>query len=215
MIESATGLILRTRPLTETSLIIHWLTPNFGRIATVAKGARRHKSPFAGKLDLFYLADFSFSRSRNSDLHNLREVSLRETHNPIRADILKLQQAAYATNFIVQATETETPLPNVFELLQKFLRQLCKQKPSGQIIFAFELKLLRELGMEPDWGQPNLTAGIKKIAVILSQKEFAAGDNLKLTKAQIAELRQFLHGFLIFHLGKLLRGRAAALADEI
>jgi DNA repair protein RecO (recombination protein O) len=215
MIESATGLILRTRPLTETSLIIHWLTPNFGRIATVAKGARRHKSPFAGKLDLFYLADFSFSRSRNSDLHNLREVSLRETHNPIRADILKLQQAAYATNFIVQATETETPLPNVFELLQKFLRQLCKQKSSRQIIFAFELKLLRELGLEPDWAQANLTAGIKKIAVILSQKEFAAGDNLKLTKAQIAELRQFLHGFLIFHLGKLLRGRAAALADEI
>ena len=64
MTESATGIILRTRPLTETSLIVHWLTPNFGRIATVAKGARRPKSPFAGKLDLFYVADFSFSRSR-------------------------------------------------------------------------------------------------------------------------------------------------------
>ena len=46
MIESATGMILRTRPLTETSLIVHWLTPDFGRIATVAKGARRPKSPF-------------------------------------------------------------------------------------------------------------------------------------------------------------------------
>ena len=41
MIQNATGLILRTRPLTETSLIVHWLTPDFGRIATVAKGARR------------------------------------------------------------------------------------------------------------------------------------------------------------------------------
>lgn len=215
MIESAHGIILRTRLLTETSLIVHWLTPNFGRIATVAKGARRHKSPFAGKLDLFYLADFSFSRSRSSDLHNLREVSLCETHSPIRADILKLQQAAYAANFIVQATETETPLPAVYELFQKFLRRLCKQKSSGQIIFAFELKLLRELGLEPDWAQANLTAGTKKITTILSQKEFAAGDNLKLTKSQIAELRQFLHGFLIFHLGKLPRGRAAALVDEI
>ena len=53
MIESATGLILRIRPLTETSLIVHWLTPEFGRVATVAKGARRPKSPFAGKLDIF------------------------------------------------------------------------------------------------------------------------------------------------------------------
>ncbi len=67
MIESATGLIVRTRPLTETSLIVHWLTPDFGRIATAAKGARRAQSPFHGKLDLLYLADFSFSRSRRSD----------------------------------------------------------------------------------------------------------------------------------------------------
>jgi DNA repair protein RecO (recombination protein O) len=87
MIETATGLILRTRPLTETSLIVHWLTPELGRIATVAKGARRTKSPFAGKLDLFYAADFSFSRSRRSDLHTLREVKLNETHGAIRADI--------------------------------------------------------------------------------------------------------------------------------
>ena len=83
MIETATGLVLRTRPLTETSLIVHWLTPGLGRLATVAKGARRPKSPFRGKLDLFYLADFSFSRSRRSELHTLREVSLRETHSAL------------------------------------------------------------------------------------------------------------------------------------
>src|SRR5260221_12786141 len=52
MTESATGLILRTRPLTETSLIGHWLTPDFGRIATVAKGTRMPKSPFAEHLEL-------------------------------------------------------------------------------------------------------------------------------------------------------------------
>ena len=82
--ESSHGIILRTRPLTETSLIIHWLTPSLGRVATVAKGARRSKSPFAGKLDLFYEAAFSFSRSRHSELHNLREVKLCQTHGAIR-----------------------------------------------------------------------------------------------------------------------------------
>jgi DNA repair protein RecO (recombination protein O) len=212
MIETATGIILRTRPLTETSLIVHWLTPNFGRIATVAKGAQRYKSSFLGKLDLFYLADFSFSRSRSSDLHNLRETGLRETHGAIREDILKLQQAAYAANFIVQATETDTPLPAVYELMREFLGCLCRKKAAPQIIFAFELKLLRELGLEPDRAKASLAAGTKKIAAVLSEKDFSA-VNLKLTKAQIAELRQFLHGFLIFHLGRLPGGRAAALAD--
>jgi DNA repair protein RecO (recombination protein O) len=214
MTESARGLILRTRPLTETSLIVHWLTPEFGRIATVAKGARRVKSPFLGKLDLFYLADFSFSRSRRSDLHVLREVSLRETHGAIRQDIFKLRHAAYATAFIEQATETETPLPTVYELLREFLDCLCKEKTAPQIIFAFELKLLRELGLEPNLAETNLAAGTKKIAEILAQKDWTTALRLKLTAAQTVELRQFLHGFLIFHLGRLPKGRAAALAAE-
>jgi DNA repair protein RecO (recombination protein O) len=215
MIESATGLILRTRLLTETSLIVHWLTPTFGRIATVAKGARRPKSPFLGKLDLFYEADFSFNRSRRSDLHILREVSLRETHQPIRVDILRLHQAAYASAFVEQATEMETPLQNVFELFLEFLKRLCETKTPAQIIFAFELKSLRELGLEPNWPETNLLAGTKKIAAILARKNFAAAENLKMTKAQVEELRQFLHGFLIFHLGKLPKGRARALAETI
>jgi DNA repair protein RecO (recombination protein O) len=215
MIESTRGIILRTRPLTETSLISHWLTPDFGRIATVAKGARRQKSPFAGKLDLFYLADFSFSRSRSSDLHNLREINSRETHGAIREDILKLQQAAYAANFIVQTTETDTPMPAIFELMREFLGGLCQKKSAPQIIFGFELKLLRELGLEPGLAKADLSAGTKKIAAILSEKDFPAAGNLKLTKPQFDEMRQFLHGFLIFHLGKLPGGRAAALADGI
>ena len=213
MIETAIGLILRTRPLTETSLIVHWLTPDFGRIATVAKGARRPKSPFLGKLDLFYRADFSFSRSRHSDLHILREVSLREMHGAIREDILKLRQAAYAAAFIEQATETETPLPAVFDLLRGFLDCLCRQKPAAQMIFAFELKLLRELGLNPDLRKTNLTAGAKQIVRVFLKNGWPASLRLKLARAQSAELRQFLHGFLIFHLGRLPQGRAAALAD--
>jgi DNA repair protein RecO (recombination protein O) len=214
MIETATGLVLRTRPLTETSLIVHWLTPDFGRIATVAKGARRPKSPFAGKLDLFYGADFSFMRSRSSELHNLREVKLNQTHGAIRADIVKLQQAAYAVNFIEQVSERETPLPVVYELMREFLGQLCREKSSPQLVFAFELKLLRELGMEPRLAESSLSAGTKKIAGILAEENWLAGLRLKLTEAQMIELRQFLHGFLIFHLERLPKGRAAALAEK-
>lgn len=211
MTESATGLVLRVRPLTETSLIIHWLTPDLGRIATVAKGARRPKSPFLGKLDLFYLADFSISRSRRSDLHTLREVSLRETHAALRQDMARLRRAAYATAFIEQATETETPLPAVYELLREFLERLCRQKTAPQMVFAFELKLLRELGWEPNLMQASLAAGTKKIAGILAQADWDAALRLKLTAAQETELRRFLHDFLLAQLGRLPPGRAAAL----
>ena len=210
--ESATGLILRSRPLTETSLIVHWLTPESGRLATVAKGARRHKSPFQGKLDIFYQADFSFARSRRSELHTLREVQLLETREPIRKDIARLQQAAYATALVEQVTETDTPLPEIYELTHGFLDCLCLAETSPNLMLAFELKILRETGQEPDWLESNLVPGTKKVAAALAEQDWAASQRLKLAPAQTAELRQFLHGFLIYHLGRLPRGRAAALA---
>jgi DNA repair protein RecO (recombination protein O) len=212
MIQSAIGLILRTWPLTETSLIVHWLTPDFGRMATVARGARRPKSPFLGKLDLFYVADFSFSRSRHSDLHILREVNLRELHPALRRNLAGLRQATYATSLLQQATETETPLPAVYELMTGFLNHPGERPGRPQMVFAFELKLLRELGLEPDWNKTGLSPGAKKIGRVLAQGGWSAGTRLKLSHAQITELQQFLHGFLIFHLGRLPRGRAAALA---
>ena len=212
MIENAHGIILRTRPLTETSLIVHWLTPDLGRIATVAKGARRTKSPFHGKLDLFYEADFSFSRSRSSELHNLREVKSHGNNPAIREDILKLQQAAYAAHFIEQTTETETPLPEIYELVAGFLKLLGEHPPQPQNIFALELKLLRELGMEPDFEEKPLTPGAKKIAGMFLENDWAGISRLKLSDEQVVELRQWLHGFLIFHLERLPRGRAAAIA---
>lgn len=215
MNQSVTGIILRTRPLTETSLIVHWLTRESGRVATVAKGARRAKSQFLGKLDLFYLADFSFVRSRRSDLHTLREVRLRDTHAALRGDILKLRQAAYAAAFVEQATETETPLPAVFELLRELVEHLCRHSPAPQTVFAFELKLLRELGLNPEPQNTRLTAGARQIVRGFLANDWPACSRLKLSSAQAVELRQFLHGFLIFHLERLPKGRAAALADGV
>ncbi len=207
MDERATGIILRTRPLTETSLIVHWLTPELGRLATVAKGARRPKSPFRGKLDLFYEADISFARSRRSELHNLREVGLRETHSALRKEMGWLQQAAYGAALIEQTTETETPLPYVFDLMRGFLNHLTRQPPQPRNIFAFELKLLNELGLKPDLTGSRLTASAREITHSLLENDWPAIAQLKSTAAQAREVDQFLHGFLVFHLGKIPKGR--------
>jgi len=203
MSETGTGLILRTRPLTETSLIVHWLTADFGRIATVAKGARRPKSAFAGKLDLFYLADLSFQRSRRSELHQLREVSLRQTFAPIRREMEYLQQASYCAALIEQATEMDTPIPVVFSLMRGFLENLPKHLPQSQTLFAFEIKLLSELGLQPDFENEKLGPDLKQIMRILLISDWDRLSRLKLNQTQIPALRRFLHGFLTFHLGRV------------
>jgi DNA repair protein RecO (recombination protein O) len=215
MIETATGVVLRTRLLTETSLIIHWLTPTAGRLATVAKGALRPKSPFRGKLDLFYRADFSFSRSRRSDLHTLREVSLRDTHPALRQDLARLRQACYCAALIEQATETETPLPAIFDLLLGILQYLGAHEPGPAALFAFELHLLSELGLQPNLEESRLNPGTRQLALALTGRAWDEVDHLHPAPAQLAELRRFLHGFLIYHLGRIPRGRDAALAPPI
>jgi DNA repair protein RecO (recombination protein O) len=211
MVETTTGLVLRTRPLTETSLIVHWLTADLGRLATVAKGALRPKSPFRGKLDLFYSADFSFTRSRRSDLHTLSEVSLLDTRRGLRQDLRRLEQAAYFAALIEQTTETETPLPGVFTLFAGALDWLASSEPRPRMVFAFELKLLDELGLGPDLEKTKLAPKTRDLVQALGESDWVAIGRLKPSPESVLELRQYLHGFLIYHLEKIPRGRTEAL----
>jgi DNA repair protein RecO (recombination protein O) len=209
--ERATGVILRTRPLTDTSLIIQWLTEGLGRLATVAKGARRQKSSFRGQLDIFYLAELSFARSRRSELHTLREVRVLQTHPGLRQELAHLQQASYCAALIEQTTETETPLPALFTHFTGLLAGLPLHRARPQTIFAFEMKLLDDLGLKPDPAGTKLSQGARQILDHLATEAWDAIFRLRLSAAQTEEIRQFLHGFIIYHLGKIPRGRAAAL----
>jgi DNA repair protein RecO (recombination protein O) len=211
MIENATGLVLRVRPLTETSLIVHWVTSELGRIATVAKGARGPKSAFRGKLDLFYIADFSFSRSRKSELHALREVRLRETHRALREDLERLRVAAYAAALVEQTTESETPIAEIYTLVGGVLDHLTRNAAAPALVFSFELRLLECLGLAPDVAETNLKPGTRQLAHALQRGDWEIVAKIKLSAAQLTELRQFLHGFLIYHLDRIPRGRAQAL----
>lgn len=209
-IESSRGIILRTRPLTETSLIVNWLTPEFGRVSTAAKGARRPKSPFSGKLDLFYEADLSFARSNRSDLHTLREVSLRETHAVLRRELGSLQQAGYAAALIEQTTESDTPLPDIFDLFCGFVNHVAASEAKPRNVFAFELRLLRALGLEPD-AEEKFPEATRRLMSELTESPWEDLVKLRATTAQARGIQQFLHGFLIYQFGKLAAGRHGAL----
>ena len=212
--ETATGLILRTRPLTETSLIVRWLTSGAGIVTTVAKGARRPKSPFRGQLDLFYIADFSFVRSRRADLHTLSEVKLIATHAGLRRELEDLEQASYCAKLVEQATEAETPLPGLFERFTAMLDQMPFQPAQPQTVFAFEMKLLADLGLQPDLDQTRLSPVGRELLKSLLELDWPKIASFSLTGAQTAELRQFLNGFLIYNLDRIPKGRAQAIAGR-
>lgn len=190
--ERATGIILRTRPLTESSLIVQWLTLEAGRIATVAKGARRPKSAFIGKLDLYYEADFTFQRARKSSLHTLREINLRATRPELRKDFTILEQIARAGRRIERTTEEEAPIPEIFALFKSFLDEIAQPPLESSLPLAFEIKLLHQLGFAPVLEGSSLPIGSRRPLEQLQSLDFSAARRIKLSATQIFDMEAFL-----------------------
>jgi DNA repair protein RecO (recombination protein O) len=211
MDERSHGVVLRVRPLTETSLVVHWLTPDLGRLATVAKGARRPRSPFLGKLDLLVSADFSYLRSRRSDLHTLREVAVTGRHPRITSDLHALHVVSYAIGLVELVAESDTPIPEIHELFLDLLHYLESPPPTARAVVAFELKLLACQGLEPDPTETRLPAAARELLRELMDVDWTDLASLQADAASVRALRLFLHGYLIHHLGKLPRGRSEAL----
>src|SRR5450755_4813550 len=124
--ESAIAILLRKRKLSDTSLIVSWCTGSLGCIQTVAKGARRAKSPFAGKLDLFFEAEISIAPSRKSNLHTLTEVVLKNPFGGIRQNYLRTQTASYFVELVELCTERDHHDPELFALLGRAFAYIDK-----------------------------------------------------------------------------------------
>jgi DNA repair protein RecO (recombination protein O) len=145
--ESTTGILLRKRKLSDTSLIVSWCTSSLGCVQTVAKGARRAKSPFAGKLDLFFEAEIQIARSKRSNLHTLREVVLTNPFGGIRESYLRMQAAAYFVELIELCTESDHHDAELFALLRRAFGFLSANEPTLRAIEHFETELARLAGV--------------------------------------------------------------------
>lgn len=145
--ETSVAILLRKRNFSDTSLIVSWCTASLGRIQTMAKGARRVKSPFAGKLDLFFEAEIQIARSRKSSLHTLTEVSLQNPFAGIRQSYLRTQTAAYFVELIELCTERDHHEPELFKLLQRAFGYLDRSDPDARALSHFEAELARIAGV--------------------------------------------------------------------
>ena len=141
------AILLRKRKFSDTSLIVSWCTESLGCIQTVAKGARRAKTPFAGKLDLFFETEISVAPSRKSTLHTLTEVVVKNPFAGIRKNYLRTQAAAYFVELIEICTERDHHEPELFDLLRRAFRYLNENDPDLRAISHFETELARIAGV--------------------------------------------------------------------
>jgi DNA repair protein RecO (recombination protein O) len=162
-VETAFAILLRKRKFSDTSLIVSWCTDSLGCIQTVAKGARRSRNVFAGKLDLFFEAEIQIARARKSSLHTLTEVALRHTFPGIRQSYLRTQVASYFVELIELCTERDHHEPELFDLLRRAFAYLDEKDPDLRAVTHFETELAR-------------IAGVHDNRVLKSKPAFALGN---------------------------------------
>jgi DNA repair protein RecO (recombination protein O) len=156
-VETTAAILLRKTRLTETSLIVTWFTAEHGKIKTVAKGARQPRSRFAGLLDLFFDCEIQFARSRRSELHILREVTLIHPHEGLRLDFDRVALASYFVELIELVTEPDHSVPEIYTLLQRAFGYLAAQPATLRALLHFESELVRLLGIQ---GQAGVTPAV-------------------------------------------------------
>ena len=142
------GIVLRATATKEADYILNILTDSLGRIAVVARGARRKGSRITAGSELLAFSELVLYQRGN--WYYLDEASTITLFDGIRQDIELLSLASYFAEMTECVTAEDEPVPEILSLLLNSLYALdTLQKPQSIVKAAFELKLLALSGYEP------------------------------------------------------------------
>lgn len=153
MILKDQGIVLRTVPFGNTSRVVVWLTAGGGKVATAAKGSLREKSPLLGQYDLFYTCEILYYVREPRRLHLLKECAPLAPRPELRGDWRACAAASYAASLFDRILPPGPADPDFFRLLDDTLDDLAARTPGPAFLPRFELRLLRLLGLAPDWSR--------------------------------------------------------------
>jgi DNA repair protein RecO (recombination protein O) len=144
------AVVLRSIRYGEADRIVHLYTPHRGRVGAIAKGVRRSRSRFGGRLEPFFRLDLILHEGRG-ELLTVTAAETVDGYPRLRADGRALDAAARACDAVGRLFETTEPHPEVFNLLCNELALLDVDPARGTLAnqLAFRLKLLLAAGLAP------------------------------------------------------------------
>ena len=139
------GYVLHTYPYKETSLIVEAFTRNFGRVALLARGARRPRSAMRGVLLSFHPLRLGWSAS--AELGNLISAEWSGALRPLSGR--SLMCGFYLNELVLRLLPRDDAHEALFDVYADALRQLSEGHPQASVLRSFEKRLLSELGYAP------------------------------------------------------------------
>jgi DNA repair protein RecO (recombination protein O) len=144
------AVVLRSLRFGEADRILHLYTPRRGRIGAIAKGVRRARSRFGGRLEPFFRLELMLHEGR-SELLTVTGAQTIEAFARLREDAAALDTAARACDAVSRLFDTSEPHPDVYNLLCNELSLLDADpgRAGHANQLAFRLKLLLAAGLAP------------------------------------------------------------------
>jgi DNA repair protein RecO (recombination protein O) len=124
------AIVLRSMRYGEADRILHLYTPARGRVGAIAKGVRRSRSRFGGRLEPFFRLKIELHEGRG-ELLTVTGAQTVDAHARLREDARALDAAARACDAVGRLFETSEPHPGVFNLLCRKLQLLDQQAAGG------------------------------------------------------------------------------------
>lgn len=149
--EKSAAVVLRVIEFSETSLVVTLFTRDFGKIAALAKGARRPKSPFEAALDLLCVCRIVFLHKSSEALDLLTEAKLERRFRAAARDLSRLYAGYYVAELLDSLTHLGDPHPDLFQAADEALLALDGEADLAATVLRFELSALRLLGHLPPW----------------------------------------------------------------
>ncbi|PLZ02504.1 DNA repair protein RecO [Burkholderia sp. WAC0059] len=134
--------VLHSYPYRETSLIVDVLSRDHGRVALVAKGAKRPHSALRGVLQTFQ--PLALSWTGKGEVRTLTGAEWVGGMLPLAGDALLC--GFYVNELLVKFCAREDPHPELFRHYVVTLTRLAHDEPAVQVLRSFERVLLRETG---------------------------------------------------------------------
>jgi len=146
------AVVLRSIRYGEADRIVHLYSATRGKVGAIAKGSRRPKSRFGGRLEPFFRLNLVLYEGRG-ELATVTGASTVEGHPRLRADGGALQAAGRACDTLLRMFDTGDPNPAAYNLLCKYLG-LLDEDPEVALeagtALAFRLKLALAAGFAPE-----------------------------------------------------------------
>jgi len=147
--EKTEALVIRLADWSESSKVVTLFSRDFGKLAAVAKGAKRLKSAFESALDLLTICNIVIIRKSGGSLDILTEAKLQKRFTARNGSLESLYAGYYLAELLDSLTELDDPHPELYDETLNTLDRLSGAGPLELVVLHWELVLLNEIGQLP------------------------------------------------------------------